>query len=214
MEQFRKPLTVAAASVTLALAAATPSSAVFLDEARLFKLTANFYTQERLAVSDTDAPEVIRGGGMTPEAAVRMGQLIQLRNYANPVFEGNLSKFFDLTFLDDISFRFAGRFVYDGVYDFGTNQFGTQEHLYRRSGRFISENLPTGNRLGGLSPAPIYQGTARVEVNDTIGACGDPTNPPFFAATCEIANAAQRDARDRDMEFFDPRKELATQADP
>jgi hypothetical protein len=186
---------------------------MFLDEARLFKLTGTFYTQERMAVEDTELPHHIRGGGVDPGAQVRVGQLIQMRNSANPILEGNLAKLLNLPWVDELSFRFAGRFVWDGIYDYGTNTFGDQHRRYRESGRFISENLPTGNRLGGISPAPIYQGTKRVEVNDSTGPCGDPATPPFFSATCDIANADQRNARDEDMDFFDIRKDLASELD-
>jgi len=69
---------------------ASPAGAVFLDDARLFKLTANFYTQTRVRVQDSDPPEDLEGGGTQPHVAI--GQLIQWRNFANPVLEGDLGR--------------------------------------------------------------------------------------------------------------------------
>ncbi|MGH7820147.1 MAG: DUF1302 family protein [Candidatus Binatia bacterium] len=222
MARFRRWNLGGSLASAVLLFGATAAPAFYLDDGKLFKLTGVFYTQERIAVSDTDEPEVIRGGGMDPSGGIHMGQLIQLRNYALPVFEGELGRFLRLGFVDDLSFRFAGRFVYDAVYDLGTGQFGDQVHRYRRSSRFVSGNPPfegsnglgaPGHRVGGTSPAAIYQGTKRVEANDEIGPCGA-IGTPFFSATCEIRNTAGRTARERDMDVFDPRKELAREVEP
>ncbi|MGH7897151.1 MAG: hypothetical protein ACREQQ_04315, partial [Candidatus Binatia bacterium] len=114
--------------VAFALAAVTsddrPAEAVFLDDARLFKLTATLYTQTRIRMQDSDGPEILEGGGTQPKAQI--GQLIQWRNYAYPVFEGDLRRSLGIGWLHDLSFRFAGRFLYDGIYDFGTDQYARE----------------------------------------------------------------------------------------
>ncbi len=207
----------------LVLTTARPSPAVFLDEARLFKLTGVFYTQTRLRMQDSDGPLDLEGGGTQPK--VQIGQLIQWRNYAFPVFEGDLARSLGWRFFTDLSFRFGGRFIYDGIYDFGTDQFRRELRRFKVSAGSLGPNagLAGGDPnaqvgLGGNEPAGVYRGTAKVERNEptVIGLCGPvPTfGVPPFSPTCQLANAAQRRRRLETQEVLDPRNLFTQRTDP
>ena len=206
--------------VALLVLTTTPCWAVFLDDARYFKLSGQFYTQSRIRVQDSDKPTDLMGGGTEP--ITQIGQLIQWRNLAYPVFEGNLNRPLGWTFLDDLSFRFGGRFIYEGIYDFGTDQFRRELRRHKVSAASPSPHpgpldANGGIGLGGNEPVAIFRGTKPVEANDSMGPCGDPLNPPFSSAglpICLTANPGQRAARLRDQEIFDPRTLFAEQVDP
>src|SRR5205823_5955581 len=91
MNRARRLGKVGALAAIALLGAGSRASAMFLDEARLFKLTGGFYTQTRVRMQDSDGPEDLDGGGTQPK--VQIGQLIQWRNYAFPVLEGDLARF-------------------------------------------------------------------------------------------------------------------------
>jgi hypothetical protein len=217
---------IAAAIAGLALlVVARPSSAIYLDEGRLFKLTGNFYTQSRLRMEDSDGPLDLEGGGTQPK--VQIGQLVQWRNYGYPVLEGDLSRFLGLqSVFTDLSFRFAGRFLYDGIYDFGTDQFRRELRRSKVSAASPSPNaglVPGGDPitfpgLGGNEPVAVYRGTRPVERNEQfrLGACGPAPAVLVLPSpiTCQLANPAMRAARLRDQEILDPRNLFAEQVDP
>ena len=200
-----------------------PVGAIFLDQDRRFKFTANFYTQSRIRMQDSDGPLDLEGGGTQPK--VQIGQLIQWRNFAYPVFEGDLGRALGLdNIFTDLSFRFAGRFIYDGIYDLGTDQFRRE---LRRS--LVSANSPSPNAgllngdpitapgLGGNEPVAVFQGTKPVEQNEQngIGPCGPaPVVLIVDPATCQLANPNQRAARLRNQTVFNPRDEFTAQAKP
>ena len=205
----RRASVVGVAALALVAASASPSAAIFLDEERLFKLTALVYTQERMAVQDSSPPEGLNGGGTQPD--VKFGQVTQIRNYANPVLEGTITKLVGLDpYLSDLSFRFAGRFIYDGVYDFGAGQFASGLRRYTRSGSFFRRR-DDGTGFAPLAAAPIFQGHKPVEALDgSLRPCG---SLPLFSPVCEAGNGGQRAARIRDQEPFDPREAFAEQAE-
>ncbi len=225
----RQRIGAAAGAIAFVLATAGPSQAVFLDQNRFFKLTANFYSQTRFRMQDSDGPLDLEGGGTQPKAQI--GQLIQWRNYAYPVFEGTLHKALGIPWLDDLSFRFAGRFIYDGVYDFATDQYRRELRRHKVSAGSISPNAglaPGGDPnaavgLGGNEPIAIYQGTAKVEKNPKpgergfrIGACGPPPVVQFLAdpVTCQLHDAGMRARRLATQEIFDPRNLFTQRTDP
>lgn len=187
----------------------TSSFALFLDDNRLFRFTGTFYTQERIRVQSSDGPLTVTGGGTEP--AVGVGQLVQLRNFAYPVLEGDLAGALGWNaFLKDLSFRFTGRFVYDGIYDVGPGQFRRGLRAYEGAAQFsLRRDDGTGTLPG---PAPLYQGTKPVEALDgTTRPCG--STPPFFSPICLQGNAATRAARIRNQEIFDSRDQFARQAE-
>ena len=216
MNRVRTLAKVGVLAVIAVLGFGSRASAVFLDEARLFKLTGLFYTQERVAVQSSSGPEGINGGGTQPPVGV--GQLKQIRNFANPVLEGNLNKFLGTDpFLKDFSFRFAGRFVYDGIYDLGSGQFARGLRAYTQAAKFM-ERQDSGT-VQAPGPAPFFQGTKPVETVEFDSAglprftrpCG--TFPFPFSPLCPAGDPNVRAARIRNQEIFDPRKEFAEQAE-
>ena len=195
MRKLRLVLTIA-----LALGGSPPfASALYLDEGKFFRLTATLYSQSRFRLQDSSGPkgpqtQTTFFSGGTP-LNTQMGNLVQWRNYAAPVFEGNLTKPLGVDrWLDDLSFRFAGRFVYDGIYDFGPREFGQALRLYNVSARTPAKDGSVG--LGGNQPVPIFQGTKKVEEEGNPG------------------KAAARAARLRDQDLFDPRSTFAEQKEP
>jgi len=189
---------IAVGAIVGSLTLAGSSSALFLDEDKDFRFTATFYTQTRFRLQESEGPKGPQTqlgfySGGTP-LDTHVGNLVQWRNYAAPVFEGNMLRLFGVDrYLDDLSFRFAGRFSYDGIYDFGPDEFRQSLRRYKVSAATPANDGSIG--LGGNQPAPIYQGTAKVEEE------GDPSK------------AARRAARLRDQELYDPRNELAQQAE-
>src|SRR5438270_4744540 len=176
MNRVRRSGVVTAAAALAVLGAVSRASAIYLDEARLFKLTALFYTQERVAVESSEGPEGINGGGTQPPVGV--GQVKQIRNLANPVFEGNLNRFLGIDrFLKDFSFRFAGRFVYDGIYDLGSGQFARGLRAYTQAAKFM-ERQDSGT-VQAPGPAPFSQGTKPVETVEF-----DSAGLPRFTRPC------------------------------
>lgn len=214
MNRRVKLLVTVGSAVFSWLATVVPSAALYLDDARNFKITGSFYTQTRIRMQDSDPPLGLRGAGTNPK--VHIGDPIQWRNYANPVLEGDLTKSLGLPWIDDLSFRFAGRFIYDGIYDFGADQFRSALRRSKVSAASASPNgldPNPGPGLGGNEPVAVYQGTKPVEDNNGgLGPCG--SSPPFFAPDCEIADPNARAARLRDQEVFDPRNEFAQHTDP
>ena len=181
-----------AALAWMVLGAVAPAGALYLDEDKDFKLTAVLYSQARLRIVDTNPPHgqqiqpFYQGG--TP-LNVSAGQLSQWRNFASPAFEGNLTRKLGLwPYVDDLSFRFVGRFTYDGIYDFGPD-------VYRRALRAFTVSSKS-SPLGGTQPIAIFQGDERVETE------GAPDK------------AAQRAKRLADQEIADPRQQFAQQAEP
>ena len=189
-----------AATVLAAIVLPRIGLAVYLDEDKFFRLTATLYTQSRFRLQDSEGPKGVQTqltffSGGTP-LNTQMGNLVQWRNYAAPVFEGTLTKPLGVQrWLDDLSFRFAGRFVYDGIYDFGPDEFRQALRLYNVSARTPAPDGSIG--LGGNQPVPIFIGTKKVE-DDSLPA----------------SKASMRAARLRDQQLFDPRKQFAEQAEP
>src|SRR4029077_4681382 len=137
---MRKLRLALAATVLAATVLPRIGLAVYLDEDKFFRLTATLYTQSRFRLQDSEGPKGVQTqltffSGGTP-LNTQMGNLVQWRNYAAPVFEGTLTKPLGVQrWLDDLSFRFAGRFVYDGIYDFGPDEFRQALRLYNVSAR-------------------------------------------------------------------------------
>ncbi|MGH7804926.1 MAG: DUF1302 family protein [Candidatus Binatia bacterium] len=196
-----------AAGLMLGLATVRPASAMFLDEADAFKLTAQFYSQAcfRLQNSEKVIGQQIQpyqsGGNSLP---VGIGNLVQWRNLGAPVLEGDLNRAFDLGFFQDFSFRIAARLTYDGVFDFGPQRFGENAYRYKANGR--------ANPLGGPRPAPVFQGTKPLETNTTsLGPCG--SDDLLALLQCNYSDQDARAARIRNQDVVDIRDQYGQQAE-
>ena len=108
--------------VLLACVVARSAAAIYLDDEQQISLRTRIYSQATLRTQDTS-------GDTTPPSAP--GQLIQHRNFYNPELEAKLVSYLSwmkgsgMSFLapDSLDFRLAGWGFYDGLYDYGTQQF-------------------------------------------------------------------------------------------
>jgi hypothetical protein len=224
MRLGKRAFVAAGIATAVLIASALPARALYLDKGRVWKVSGNFYTQTRLRMQESDAPEDLEGGGTNPNAEI--GQLIQWRNYAFPVVEGDMRRAFGFRWVDDLSFRLAGRFIYDGIYDFGASQYRKALRRALVSSASLGPNAGfapggdpnAGPGLGGNEPVAIYQGTERVERNEQtrIGACGPAPAILVLPSpiTCQLANPDERAARLADQEIFNLRDQFAQQVDP
>jgi len=190
--------TCSAALAWLVLGVVAPAAAIYLDDEKDFKLTAVLYTQARMRIVNTNPPHgqqiqpFYQGG--TP-LDVSAGNLSQWRNLASPAFEGNLTRKLGLwPYVDDLSFRFVGRFTYDGVYDFGPDTFNRALRRFRANA--LRPALDGSVGLGGNQPVAVFRGEERVETE------GAPDKD------------SQRAKRLADQDVYDPREQFAQQADP
>lgn len=100
----------------------TPAAAIYLDQDQDIALRARIYSRASIRTNESQ-------NATTPTKA---GQLVEHRNFYNPELDAKLTKYTSwmkdagLGFLapDDFSVRLAAWGFYDGVYDYGTSQFG------------------------------------------------------------------------------------------
>lgn len=105
------------------LVVAGPAAAIYLDKDRDVALRARIYSQASIRIEDSNLDTV---------PVTKSGQLVQHRNFYNPELDARLTKYTKwmrgagLGWLapDDFSFRVAAWGFYDGIYDYGSSQFG------------------------------------------------------------------------------------------
>jgi len=102
--------------VLLSLVAAPRcASALYLDEDQNFGVRLRAYSQLTLATQD--------GQKFVTSPEKFTGQMVQNRNFANPEFDAKFTSFLPGNFLDDLSGRLALWGFYDGLYDYGPDQY-------------------------------------------------------------------------------------------
>ena len=103
----------------------SPASAVFIDEL-LFEGERNWDLRMR---AYSEASIRLENSQVDTFPRTKAGQLVSHRNFANPELDVNLTSYLERArlnwFADDLRFRVTGWGFYDGVYDYGANQFGT-----------------------------------------------------------------------------------------
>lgn len=156
------------------------AQAVYLDPDQNVSLRARIYSQAGVRLEDSQVDTV-------PETEA--GQLVQHRNFYNPELDAKLTPYTTwmagtpLRWLapDDLRFRVAAWGFYDGIYDYGSSQFGEQQRLVNstigdfqerpRRAWFIEgpELNPAASTLSeifpdaeGLRPRDIYANDQRV----------------------------------------------------
>jgi len=143
---------------------AKTATAIYLDEGQSISLRARVYTQA-----------AIRAEGSYDDTtpSVKVGQLVQHRNFFNPELEAKLSSY--TTWMrdqrgllrviapDSLDFRLAAWGFYDGIYDYGTQQFDQQRHKTRAifTQATSLEDVLTGNDERE-NPREIYGDQRRV----------------------------------------------------
>jgi hypothetical protein len=117
-----------AVGLLLAFGWVRTAAAIYLDDAQNFSVRGRFYSQFSLRAEDSQV-------GTDP--TTKTGQLVQNRNYYNPEMEAKLTSYttglkgtaFDWLAPDDFSFRIAGWGFYDGIYDYGADQFNKSQGM-------------------------------------------------------------------------------------
>ncbi|MEA2627223.1 MAG: hypothetical protein QOD06_3268, partial [Candidatus Binatota bacterium] len=97
--------------------AATPAVAYFLDQDETIQLLARAYTQVGLRTQDSD-------GFTFPETPA--GRLIQQRNLLELELAHDLDDLFHPPGISGISYRLRYKGVYEGVYDYGPDEYSEQ----------------------------------------------------------------------------------------
>jgi hypothetical protein len=110
----RLPVTMFVALVAV-VAAAGRASALYLDEDQNFSLRLRAYSQ--LSVAMQDSQKYVT----SPEKFT--GQMMQNRTFANPELDAKFNSFLPNGWLDDLSGRLALWAFYDGLYDYGPDQY-------------------------------------------------------------------------------------------
>ncbi len=170
-------LGVVAAALFMVAAAASPSRAVYMDEDQNWSLRMRAYSQFaiRLQQSDSKIPEgpsAVTGKReeIQTTPGVEAGQMIQNRWFANPELDANLTPYLGwmkkgmLSWLapDDLRMRVAGWGFYDGIYDYGPNQFN-------RAQKQINENfnnfVPASTRDDRIREGGWYLQGSKIRVD-------------------------------------------------
>ena len=111
----RRRLLAAACVVVVAVATASPAGALSLDEEQNFSLRMHAYTQLTLSMQDSQRYVT------SPEKFT--GQMMQNRTFLNPELEAKFTSFLPPGWLDELSGRLALWGFYDGLYDYGPDQY-------------------------------------------------------------------------------------------
>jgi hypothetical protein len=130
MKVFRQTWWALVATVVFSIA--KTATAIYLDDGQTISLRTRIYTQAAIRTEGSY-------DGTTP--SVKAGQLVQHRNFFNPELEAKLASY--TTWMRDqggllrviapesFDFRLAAWGFYDGIYDYGTQQFDQQRHKTR-----------------------------------------------------------------------------------
>ncbi|MFI5394738.1 MAG: DUF1302 family protein [Candidatus Binatia bacterium] len=162
MKTFRAGQWLLALLVTFGIA--RTAAAIYLDEDQQISLRARLYSQTAIRTEGSF-------GDTTP--VVEAGRVVQQRNFFNPELDAKLASytawmkdmqgFLPVIAPDSFDFRLAGWGFYDGIYDYGTQQFNRQ--LSRVKTRF-SEATSLTDVLNGnddvLDPRDVYAHQQRV----------------------------------------------------
>jgi hypothetical protein len=126
---------------------AVTAQAIFLDENQNVTLRARIYSQASLRTENSQ---------VFTEPDTKTGQLIQNRFFFNPELDAKLTEYtnfmnggmFDWMSPDDLRFRIAAWGFYDGIYDYGSQQFNQSQLVLNRS---LVNGVPreTPSRVGG-----------------------------------------------------------------
>ncbi|MBM4243885.1 MAG: hypothetical protein FJ148_08740 [Deltaproteobacteria bacterium] len=111
----RRLLGIACAVVLGAVATAGRADALYLDEDQNFSLRLRAYSQ--LSVAMQDSQKFVT----SPEKFT--GQMMRNRTFANPELDAKFTSFLPSGWLDDLSGRLALWGFYDGLYDYGPDQY-------------------------------------------------------------------------------------------
>jgi hypothetical protein len=170
MKVFRQTCWALVATVVFSIA--KTATAIYLDEGQTISLRSRVYSQASIRTE---------GSYDDTTPTVKVGQLVQHRNFFNPELEAKLASY--TTWMrnqgtvlralapDSFDFRLAAWGFYDGIFDYGTQQFSRQRDLnhtrYSEAKEMGSPNNPGPNQvLRGqdetLEPLDVYGHQRRV----------------------------------------------------
>jgi hypothetical protein len=131
------------------LMAATGARAIYLDDEQNITLRARIYSQAAIRIEDSS---------VDTEPITKSGQLVQQRNFFNPELDVKLMSYMNwmrggwLNWMspDDFRFRIAGWGFYDGIYDYGSQQFNNSQSILNRTfNNAVPREGVTNIRQGG-----------------------------------------------------------------
>jgi len=125
---------------------AVAAHAMFLDDDQNVTLRARIYSQAAIRTQNSE---------VFTNPTTKTGQLVQQRNFFNPELDAKLTSYLnwmnggglDWIKPDDLRFRIAGWGFYDGIYDYGSQQFDNSQAKVNAS--FMPVPEPVGIRPGG-----------------------------------------------------------------
>lgn len=130
----RRQSWLASLAGTVSILLASAAGAIYLDEEQNLTLRARIYSQASIRTENSQ---------VETEPGTKAGQLVQNRNFFNPELEAKLTPYFnwmqggflDALAPDDFRFRIAAWAFYDGIYDYGSQQFNTSQRKINASFR-------------------------------------------------------------------------------
>ncbi len=154
-------LRVVAAAAMLVAVGTSAARAIFIDEEQNISLRLRAYSQAAIRLQDSRSEKVLSPvtGELEETQTVpetKAGQMVQNRFFANPELDVKLTPYLGwmnqgwLNWLapDDLRMRVAGWGFYDGIYDYGPDQFNReQKRINENFDPFVS--FQPGLRQGG-----------------------------------------------------------------
>jgi uncharacterized protein DUF1302 len=179
----------------LLMAVATrPARAIYIDEQQNWSLRARVYSQFSVRAQDST-------GDTLPET--KSGQLVQNRNFFNPELDAKLTDYLNfmkdgsLNWLvpDELRGRVAGWLFYDGIYDYGSSQFGQAQSVINSTFNNFTANPRHAWFLEGASfECPVRDGGSRMPC--VVARRTPPPGQPFADVFAVFPGATVKSARD------------------
>ncbi len=172
---------VAAVAVLLTWLWASPSGAVFFDEAKTIQLTGKVLAQGSLRVEDSDSGGrncLLSGGAVCEDFSfptTKAGQLIQERNLIDMEFFHDVAGWLghDFTLLDGLSYRIRAKYFYDTLYDGGpsayrdtnSHPFATDRDGLRKAAHLAQQHDPLWNAYVDVAKGPLHMRVGRQDLS-------------------------------------------------
>ncbi len=151
---------------------AATSHAVYIDEDQNWSLRMRAYGQAAIRLQDSRSDKTLSPvtGGLEESQTVpetKAGQLVQNRFFFNPELDAKLTPYTEwmkkgwLSWLapDDLRMRVAGWGFYDGIYDYGAEQFNDQQKLINAT---YNPFVPASTRPDGLRDGGWFLTSTRI----------------------------------------------------
>ncbi len=169
---------------------ASAAHAIFLDENQNVSLQARIYSQAAIRAENSQ---------VFTNPTTKTGQLVQQRNFFNPELEAKLTPYMnwmngswaDWASPDDFRFRIAAWGFYDGIYDYGSQQFDHSQAIINRS---FNNDVPVSTQPGRARVGGWYFRGPNIKLCNPKVAGSNCTFPSKF--TDVFPNAQEYEPRD------------------